>query len=102
MKPALQVILWTAAWCAPCQSLKKSKTLEKAIELLAEAGHTATLEVRDVDSKEWDKISDDENVQSMPTIDLISNGARLSRIVGGHSQKVFSTRWLKAITEGTK
>lgn len=97
--PPLKVILWTADWCGPCQALKKAKTLEKALETLAEAGHIGTLEVRDVDSKEWSDVSDDEDVQAMPTIDLIYDGQRLSRIIGGHSAKVFASRWLKALTE---
>lgn len=97
--PPLKIILWTAEWCAPCQALKKAKTLEKAIEALATAGHFGTLEVRDVDAPEWETVSDDEDVQSMPTIDLIYDGQRLSRIIGAHSQKVFANRWLKALTE---
>lgn len=97
--PPLKVILWTADWCGPCQALKKAKTLEKAIETLASAGHVATLEVRDVDSAEWEEVSDAEDVQSMPTIDLTCDGQRLSRIIGGHSVKVFSNRWLKALVE---
>ena len=75
-----QIILWTAEWCGPCQSLKKKGTLEKL------ATHfQATLETRDVDEPEWDKASDDEDVLSMPTIDLMRDGVRVARVIGGET-----------------
>lgn len=109
-KPTLNtllVVLWTADWCGPCQALKKAKTLEKAVEQmnLAPAGKV-TLEVRDVDTDEWEQEADDQEVQAMPTVDLfkaVDDGdghfhwERIHRAVGAHSQRVYFTRWLKAL-----
>ena len=100
MKSDLKVILWTAEWCAPCQALKRSKTLEKAIQTLAVKGFgLATLESRDVDAKQWSDESDSQDVQAMPTIDLIRKGKRLARTVGASTERTFVSKWVKALEQ---
>lgn len=104
----LKIILWSAEWCGPCQALKKSKVLEKAMfELLSGLTDAmCTLDVRDVDSKEWEPEAEKQDVQAMPTVDLFkmvtlfdgsTDWVHVHRTVGALTQKQFVTRWKKAL-----
>lgn len=108
----IEIVLWTADWCGPCQSLKKSRVLEKAmVDLVGALGKPVecSIDVRDVDSKEWEQEAEDQEVKAMPTIDLFRaekdddeghwHFERVHRAVGALTQKQFVTRWKKALAK---
>lgn len=111
----LRVIFWTASWCGPCLTLKKSATLEKAVRELRRnlcerhpgvSPIDVALVIRDVD--QFEESAEANEVQAMPTVDLWRDldtpdgepkEERVSRIVGAYSQKTYVSRWLKALGE---
>ena len=77
----MKLLKFTASWCAPCQAMKKAKTVEKLAEK-----YGLTLEVHDTDSKAGGALSDDLDVDSIPTVVLLGpRGKELARYEGGGS-----------------
>jgi len=87
----MKIILWSADWCGPCQSLKKSGTVDKLAKHF-----DATLEIRNVELPRWEKAAEELGVKSLPTVDLWRGEKLLARALGAESLKTY----VKRFTEG--
>lgn len=91
--PPYRIVMWSALWCAPCHALKKNKTLEKVREQLGLTEESCPIEVRDVDSKEWEAASNRAKVSALPTLDFFKGAVRVSRVEGAEPPRKYVAKW---------
>ncbi|MBL8912273.1 MAG: thioredoxin family protein [Archangium sp.] len=89
------LIDFTATWCAPCAQMDKTTWKDAEVHAWV-AEHAIAIQI-DVDQHE--SLSEEWNVQSIPTVMLRKDAAELDRASGMRSAKQILT-WLKNVSTG--
>jgi len=70
-----QIVMFTASWCAPC------KTMKRTLAQIIESGSDITFKFVDLDAnEEW--AMDACGIKSVPTFLVFENGQEKKRLVG--------------------
>ena len=90
-KAGVLAIDFTAAWCSPCQVMKPVLAA-----LAAEYAGRARIVAIDVDREQ--RIAQQYNIRSMPTLVILRDGREVGRVIGSRSRSFVAGVLDRAIT----